>query len=125
MLPYIENVLVEIGDVVTATAPASGKAAELTVVGYAVTPDEAGEGATMTYAGYAALTPEALSSLGSEERYRLYKMLKLRAVIRIDGTLDIRGTFVEDHEVSECEVSSSWSLWAPAALCATLLQKRS
>ncbi|HVF01222.1 MAG TPA: hypothetical protein VNA27_07785 [Rubrobacteraceae bacterium] len=74
---------------------------------------------------YAALTPEALSSLGSEERYKLYKMLKLRAVIRIDGTLDIRGTFVEAHEVSECEVSSSWSLWAPAASCATLLQKRS
>jgi hypothetical protein len=49
---------VRVGDVVNVTA-AEGSPAELTVVGLAVTPDEAGEGATMTYAGYAALTPEA------------------------------------------------------------------
>jgi hypothetical protein len=56
---------------------------------------------------YAALTPEALGSLTSEERHRLYKMLRLRVVLRVDGTLEISGTFVEDLKISELEAISS------------------
>ncbi len=55
---------------------------------------------------YAALTPEALGSLTSEERHRLYKMLRLRVVLRVDGTLEISGTFVEDLKISELEAIS-------------------
>jgi ABC-type lipoprotein release transport system permease subunit len=51
-----------IGDVVTATGVGGG-AAELTVVGFAVTADEAGEGATMTFSGYEALAPNATRRL--------------------------------------------------------------
>jgi hypothetical protein len=56
---------------------------------------------------YAALTPEALGSLTSEERHRLYKMLRLRVVLRVDGTLEISSTFVEDLKISELEAISS------------------
>jgi len=40
---------------------------------------------------YAALAPEALGSLTSEERRQLYKMLRLRAVARPDGSVELTG----------------------------------
>jgi hypothetical protein len=42
---------------------------------------------------YANITSEALNSLSLEERNKLYKMLKLRVVLRDDGTPEVSGVF--------------------------------
>jgi DNA invertase Pin-like site-specific DNA recombinase len=55
---------------------------------------------------YAALTPEALESLTPEERQKLYKMLKLKAVINLDGSIEVGGMFVDNLDVCTAEVSS-------------------
>jgi hypothetical protein len=39
------------------------------------------------------IAPDALDSLASEERYHLYKMLKLKVVVRQDGALNVSGAF--------------------------------
>jgi ABC-type lipoprotein release transport system permease subunit len=51
-----------IGSTVEAVGP-SGTTAQLTVVGLAVTPDEAGDGAVMSWDGYIALDPDATRNL--------------------------------------------------------------
>jgi site-specific DNA recombinase len=55
---------------------------------------------------YAALAPEALDSLTPEERHRLYKMLRLRVGISLDGLLEISGTLADDLAVCKEEESS-------------------
>ncbi len=42
---------------------------------------------------YALMAPEALDALTPEERRQVYGMLRIRAVVRIDGTLEVSGTF--------------------------------
>ena len=55
---------------------------------------------------YVALAPEALGSLTPEERYQIYKMLRLRVVVNLDGTLEISGTLVDGLGVCTSEASS-------------------
>jgi hypothetical protein len=40
---------------------------------------------------YSAIAPEALDSLAPEERYQLYKMLRLNVVVRLDANLEVSG----------------------------------
>ena len=49
---------------------------------------------------YAALAPEALDSLAPEERRRLYRMLRLKVLARLDETIELTGDLVSDAEVS-------------------------
>jgi hypothetical protein len=44
---------------------------------------------------YALRAPEALDGLIPEERYQVYQMLRLRAAVRIGGTLEVGGMFGE------------------------------
>ncbi len=44
---------------------------------------------------YALRTPEALDGLTPEERHQVYRMLRLRAAIKIGGTLEVGGMFGE------------------------------
>ena len=46
---------------------------------------------------YARMAPEALDALTPEERRQVYGMLRIRAVVRIDGTLEVSGTFGEGN----------------------------
>ena len=55
---------------------------------------------------YASLTPEALESLSPEERQRLYKMLRLRAVVNLDGSIEVGGEFTDNLEVCTIEAPS-------------------
>ena len=43
----------------------------------------------------ADVVPEALDALASEDRHRLYKMLKLRVMVNADRSLEISGAFKE------------------------------
>jgi hypothetical protein len=54
---------------------------------------------------YPALTPEAVESLTPEERQKLYKMLRLRAIVNLDGTIEVRGMVVDNLDVCNVEVS--------------------
>jgi len=45
---------------------------------------------------YAEMMPEALDALEPEERHRVYKMLRLRAVAFPDGTLEVSGALREE-----------------------------
>jgi site-specific DNA recombinase len=42
---------------------------------------------------YAGMVPEALDALTSEERHRVYKMLRLKVLLHADGSTEITGTF--------------------------------
>ena len=42
---------------------------------------------------YAGMVPEALDTLTSEERHRVYKMLRLRVLLNADGSTEITGIF--------------------------------
>ena len=44
---------------------------------------------------YARRAPEALKVLVPEERHQVYRILRLRAAIMMDGMLDVSGTFGE------------------------------
>jgi site-specific DNA recombinase len=44
---------------------------------------------------YASIAPEALDSLTAEERYQLYRMLRLEVIVRPDGNLEVSGAFGE------------------------------
>jgi site-specific DNA recombinase len=55
---------------------------------------------------YASLAPEALASLGSEERHRLYKMLRLKVAVNVDGTLEVGGDLTDGLQVCKTEASS-------------------
>ncbi len=40
---------------------------------------------------YAAMTPAALDTLTSEERHQVYKMLRLKVMVHLDGALEVSG----------------------------------
>ena len=44
---------------------------------------------------YARVAPEALSKLLPEERHQVYRMLRLRIVVKIEGTLEVSGALAE------------------------------
>ncbi len=52
---------------------------------------------------YAGMTTEALEGLTAEERNKLYKILKLRVVVRDDGTPEVSGVFCGELGVPEDE----------------------
>jgi DNA repair ATPase RecN len=52
------------------------------------------------------MVPEALSTLTSEERRQVYKMLNLQVYTYLDGSLEITGAFGEDLSVCEKETVS-------------------
>jgi hypothetical protein len=47
---------------------------------------------------YAGRTPDALEALGSEERHRLHKMLRLSVKIHPDGSAEVAGAFPESAD---------------------------
>jgi len=53
---------------------------------------------------YAGMTAGALEGLSAEERNKLYKILKLRVVVRDDGSPEASGVFCGDLGVPEDEV---------------------
>jgi hypothetical protein len=54
---------------------------------------------------YAGMVEETLEDLASEERYRIYKLLRLGIRFRLDWPLEITGIFEEVGE--DAEVGSS------------------
>lgn len=54
---------------------------------------------------YTTLAPEALDSLTPEEQHRLYRMLRLKIVTRLDGTLEITGDLMGAAAVSNLETT--------------------
>jgi hypothetical protein len=52
---------------------------------------------------YANVTAEALEELSAEERNKLYKILKLRVVVRDDGTQEVSGVFCGGLGIPEAE----------------------
>jgi hypothetical protein len=54
---------------------------------------------------YTTLAPEALDSLAPEERHQLYRMLRLKIVARLDGTIELTGDLMVVAEVSNCETT--------------------
>ena len=55
---------------------------------------------------YAGLAPEALASLDPEERHQLYKMLRLKVAVNLDGTLEIGGDLANSLQACNIELSS-------------------
>lgn len=55
---------------------------------------------------YAEMIPEALNVLQPEERHRVYKMLRLRAVAFPDGSLEVSGALGE--ELLVCKDTTRW-----------------
>ena len=55
---------------------------------------------------YVALVPESLDALTPEERHRIYKMLRLRVILRPDAPLEVSGSFSDGPSVSELETAS-------------------
>ena len=56
---------------------------------------------------YALRAPEALNRLTPEERHQVYRMLRLRAAIRIGSTIEVSGMFGVGSEFCHPEVRSS------------------
>ena len=56
---------------------------------------------------YAGMTPGALESLTPEERYQVYKMLKVRVVAHVDGALDVSGALAGPVGISKGETAPS------------------
>ncbi len=44
---------------------------------------------------YAGALPEALENLAPDERHRVYKMLRLKVVVRADAPVEVTGVFTE------------------------------
>ena len=63
---------------------------------------------------YAGLAPEALDSLAPEERHRVYRMLGVRAVAHVGGTLEVGGALAGPIGVSKGETAPSWGFSTPA-----------
>jgi hypothetical protein len=64
---------------------------------------------------YAGMAPDALESLTPEERHRVYRMLRIRAVAHVDGTLEVSGALAGAVGVSNLGTAPSWALsTAPA-----------
>jgi hypothetical protein len=55
---------------------------------------------------YTLRAPEALNALTPEERHQVYRMLRLRAAVRIGGTLEISGLFGEGSRFCHPQVRS-------------------
>jgi site-specific DNA recombinase len=55
---------------------------------------------------YAGMAPEALGSLTPEERHRVYRMLRLRAIAHVDGSLELSGALVNVLDVGKLETVS-------------------
>jgi hypothetical protein len=66
---------------------------------------------------YASATVETLEELSPEQRNKLYKILKLRVVLRDDGTPEVSGAFCGDLELPGDEVLHAGND-IPAALSA-------
>jgi hypothetical protein len=65
---------------------------------------------------YAGRAPEALESLTSEEHHRVYKILRVRAAVHVDGTLEVSGALAGAVGVSNLETAPSYELFtAPAS----------
>ena len=58
--------------------------------------------------GYAGMVPEALDSLGPEERHRIYKMLRSKVLVYSEARLEVSGALGAGHPVCLCEPSSKW-----------------
>jgi DNA repair ATPase RecN len=58
---------------------------------------------------YAEMIPDALGALESEERHRVYNMLRLRTVAFPDGTLEVSGALGEEVLVCKNETIGSRS----------------
>ena len=56
---------------------------------------------------YALRAPEALNELTPEERHHVYRMLRLRAAVRIGGAIEVSGMFGEGSGFCHPEVRSS------------------
>jgi hypothetical protein len=56
---------------------------------------------------YATLAPEALDSLGSEERRTVYSMLRFRVEALADKNLRVRGAFGEESLVCQNDRTST------------------
>ena len=56
---------------------------------------------------YSRMAPEALDTLTPEERRQVYGMLRIRAVIRMDGTLEVSDTFGEGNIFCQTKARSS------------------
>jgi polyhydroxyalkanoate synthesis regulator phasin len=57
---------------------------------------------------YARMAPEALNELTPPERHQVYRMLRLRVVITMDGELEVSGAFGEGAEFCPTE-TRSWT----------------
>jgi hypothetical protein len=57
---------------------------------------------------YARMAPEALNELTPEERHQVYRMLRLRVVITMDGELEVSGAFGEGTGFCPTE-ARSWT----------------
>ncbi len=58
---------------------------------------------------YASMVPEALEELAPDERHQVYRMLRLRADVRIGGALEVSGMFGEEEAFCRSKVRS----WTP------------
>ena len=56
---------------------------------------------------YAGMAPEALDILTPEERHRVYRMLRLRVMAHVDGTLELSGALVSTLDVGNLETVCS------------------
>jgi chromosome segregation ATPase len=52
------------------------------------------------------MAPNALDSLAPEERHHVYKMLKLRVTVSLDGTLEVSGAFGDDFTMCKFQRGS-------------------
>jgi hypothetical protein len=53
------------------------------------------------------MAPEALINLTPEERHQVYKMLRISAVVHVDGTLEVSGALAGAIGVSNLETASA------------------
>ena len=64
---------------------------------------------------YAGMAPEALETLMPEERHRVYRMLRIRAVAHVDGTLEISGALAGAVGVTNLGTAPSGALSSASA----------
>ncbi len=50
------------------------------------------------------MSPEALDEFSPEERHQVYRMLGLRAAVKMEGSLKVSGTLVEGAEFCPLKV---------------------
>jgi site-specific DNA recombinase len=56
---------------------------------------------------YAGMAPEALNSLTPEERHRVYKLLRLKVMAHVDGTVELSGALLSTLDVGTSETACS------------------